>query len=60
MRVNDTITIPPGMDATLHEKAEELERQQRYCRAWMVRNGWVLLDEIGRLPRTRPWWSRAS
>ena len=53
MKTQDTITIPPGIDATLHEKAEELEREQRYRRAWMVRNGWVLHDKIGRHPRTR-------
>ena len=53
MKTCDTITIPPNIDVTLHEKAEELEREQRYRRAWMVRNGWVLLDTLGRLPRTR-------
>ena len=56
MKTNDTITIPPNIDATLHEKAEVLEREQRYCRAWMVRKGWVLLDQLGRLPRTRRKW----
>jgi hypothetical protein len=60
MRVNDTLTIPPGIDATLHDKAEELEREQRRLKARMVREGRVVLEQHGRWPRTRPWWSRAT
>jgi hypothetical protein len=47
------VDIPPHIPTTIHERAEALEAKIRYTKAKMVREGWVLVHEIGRWPRTR-------
>jgi hypothetical protein len=47
------VDIPPHIPTTIHERAESLEAKIRYTKAKMVREGWVLVHEIGRWPRTR-------
>jgi len=47
------VSIPPHVPTTIKERADDLNAKIRYTRAKMLREGWVMLPEIGRWPRTR-------
>ena len=57
MRVNDTITIPPGVDTSIPERQERYFAKLPQPWIYMERIGLPRLDKLGRWPK-RPWGKR--